>query len=236
MDPGAEPPAEPVETAIALLGKLVVAVTVPSVDPSDAVRAALIEPSDPSTGSTVATVDWLAEAELIMRLDSYAESEARSEAIADPSAAVASEPEEVRVEFPSPRVSVVCDKMSVAVAEEAGAVPATPGKLIPEATLVGIAGTTVLSAEAYEAKDASGKLWSVEDPEGMVVAPVPTAPDSDIPNDSEVVAAEEIMFSVDEAKEAGVGVESATDCVPVGIVVSGDVFVGTAESAVPGPE
>lgn len=236
MDGLGELPVDPVEAAIALLGKLVVAVTVPSVEPSDAVIAPLTEPSDPSTGSTVATVDWLAEAELTMALDSYAESEARSEAMADPRAAIVGEPEVVRVELPSPSVSVVWDRMSVGVAEEAGAVPATPGKVIPETMLVGIAETSVLSAEAYEDNDASGELWSTEVPEGVVSAPVPIAPDRDIPNDSVVAAVDEIVFSAEGSDEEGTGVESAADCMPVDTVVSGDVMVERAESAVPGPE
>jgi len=236
MDGPAEPSVEPVEIATALLGKLVVAVTVPPVESSDAVREPLTETSDPSTGSTVATIDWLAEAELTMRLDSYAESEARFEVTADSGTAVVSKPEEVRVEFPSSDVVVVCGRMSVEVAEEAGAVPATPGKVIPEAMLVGMAEATVLSTEAYEAKDdGSGKLWSTEVSEGVVVAPVPIAPDRDIPNDSVIAAAEEIVFSADESSEVGVGVELAVDCMPVDTVMSGDV-VERAESAVPGPE
>lgn len=232
-DPEAELRVESVEAAVALLGKPVVAGKVPSDEPSDAVIAPLTEPSDPSTGSTVATVDWLAEAELIMRLDSYAESEARSEATADPSAAVVSEPEEIRVEFPSPSVLVVCDRMSVGVAEVAGAVPATPGKVIPEAMLVGIAEVAVFSTEAYDDNNVSSELWSTEVSEGVVIAPVPIAPDRDIPSDSVVAGADEIVFWADESNE---GVESAADCMPVDTVVSGDVFVDTAESAVPGPE
>lgn len=122
------------------------------------------------------------------------------------------------------------------VAEGTGAVPARPGKVIPEAMLVGIAETTVLSTEAYEDKDASNELWSTEVPEGVVIAPVPMAPDRDIPNDSVVVAADEIVFWVDKSDEVGVGVESAADCMPVDEIISGDVFVEIAESAVPGPE
>jgi hypothetical protein len=150
-DAAPELPAEPVEAAIALLGKPVVAVTVPLVKPSDAVIAPLTERSEPSTGSTVATVDSLAGTELPMRLASYADSEARFEAIPDTGAAVVSEPEEVSVAFPSPSVLVVCDRLSVEMAEVADAVPATPDKVMPEAMVVGIAEATVLSTEVYEA-------------------------------------------------------------------------------------
>lgn len=150
-DAASELPTEPVEAAITLLGKLVVAVTVPLVKPSDAVIEPLTERSDPSTGSTVATVDSLAGTELPMKLDSYAESEARFEAIPDTGAAVVSVPEEVRVAFPSPSPSVVCDRMSMEMAEVADAVPATPDKVMPEAMVVGIAEATVLSTEVYEA-------------------------------------------------------------------------------------
>jgi hypothetical protein len=41
---------------------------------------------------------------------------------------------------------------------------------------------------------------------------------------------------VDESNEAEVGFDSAADCMPVDIVASEDVPVGTAEFAVPGPE
>lgn len=44
------------------------------------------------------------------------------------------------------------------------------------------------------------------------------------------------MLSVDESNEAGVGVDSAVDCMPVDIVASKYVPVGIAEFAVPGPE
>jgi hypothetical protein len=226
------------------------AVIAPLTEPSDAVMAPLIEPSDAITGSTVATIDSLAGTELTMRLDSYAESEARPEAIPDTGAAVVSEPEEVKVAFPSPselvvcdrmpvvcdRMPVVCDRMPVETAEVAGAVPATPGKVIPEAILVGIAEATVLSAEAYEAKDAPDKVWSSEVPEGVVAA-VPTAPDRDIPNSSVVVAADDIVFSADESEVVGVdvNVDSRADCMPVDVVVSEGVPVETARVAVPGP-
>jgi hypothetical protein len=219
------------------------AVIAPLTEPSDAVISPLIEPSDAITGSTVATIDSLAGTELTMKLDSYAESEAKPEAIPDTGAAVVSEPEEVKVAFPSPselvvcdRMPVVCERMPVEMAEVAGAVPATPGRVIPEAMLVGIAEATVLSAEAYEAKDAPDKVCSSEVPEGVVAA-VPIAPDRDIPNSSVVVAADDIVFSADESEVVGVdvNVDSRADCMPVDVVVSEGVPVGTAKVAVPGP-
>jgi hypothetical protein len=246
-----------VATVLTPLVKPSDAVIAPLTEPSGAVMAPLIEPSDAITGSTVATIDSLAGTELTMKLDSYADSEARPEAVPDTGAAVVSEPEEVKVASPSPselvgcdrmpvvcdrmpvvcdRVPVVCDRMPVETAEVAGAVPATPGKVIPEAILVGIAEATVLSAEAYEAKDAPDKVWSSEVPEGVVAA-VPTAPDRDIPNSSVVVAADDIVFSADESEVVGVdvNVDSRADCMPVDVVVSKGVPVETAKVAVPGP-
>jgi hypothetical protein len=202
MDSIGEPLVEVIEAVMALLGRPV-AVSVSLVKPSEAEIEALIEPSDAITGSTVATVDSLAGTELTMKLGSYAESEAAiSEAIADTGAAVVCEPEEIKVAFPSPSELVICDRMPVEMAEVAGADPATPGMVIPEAILVEIAEASVLRAEAYEAEDASDKLWSSEVPEGDVVAAVPMAPARDIPNDSVVVAAEEIVLSADESDGA----------------------------------
>jgi hypothetical protein len=202
MDSTGEPLVEVIEAVIALLGRPV-AVSVWLVKPSEAEIEALIEPSDAVTGSTVATVDSLAGTELTMKLGSYAESEAAiSETIADTGAAVVCEPEGIKVAFPSPSELVICDRMPVEMAEAVGAVPATPGKVIPEAILVAMAEASVLRAEAYEAEDASDKLWSSEVPEGDVVAAVPMAPARDIPSDSVVAAAEEIALSADESNGA----------------------------------
>jgi hypothetical protein len=201
-DSAAELPVVVIEAALSLLGKLVVAVLVSLVKPSEAEMEALIEPSDAITGSTVATVDSLAGTELTMKLGSYAESEAViSETIADTGAAVVSEPEEIKVAFPSPSTLVICNRVPVEMAEVAGAVPATPVKVIPEAILVGMAEASVLRAEAYEAGDASDKLWSSEVPEGDVVAAVPMAPDRDIPSASVVVAAELTLLSREDPDE-----------------------------------
>jgi hypothetical protein len=138
-----------------------------------------------------------------MKLGSYEESEAAiSEAMTDTGAAVVSEPEEIKVAFPSPSELVICDRTPVEMAEVVGAVPATPDMVIPEAIVVEMAEASVLRAEAYEADDASDKLWSSEVPDGDVVAAVPTAPAREIPNDSVVAAADEIVLSADESDGA----------------------------------
>jgi hypothetical protein len=126
---------------------MIEAVTALFVTLVEAARPPLLELRDASTGSTVATVDPFEDIELTMELDSYAEREVKSETLAGTGAAVVSEPEEVRVAFTLPVESVVCDRMSVVIAEVAGAVPATPSKVMPEAMLPIVAELAVFSAE-----------------------------------------------------------------------------------------
>lgn len=71
--------------------------------------------------------------------------------MAETGSTVVSEPDKLKVAFASPSVFVACDEMSEMteeMTEVAGAVPTTPGKDIPEATLDGMAEVTVLTADA----------------------------------------------------------------------------------------
>lgn len=70
--------------------------------------------------------------------------------MAETGSTVVSEPDKLKVAFASPSVFVACDEMSemTEMTEVAGAVPTTPGKDIPEATLDGIDEVTVLTADA----------------------------------------------------------------------------------------
>lgn len=205
-------------------------------DMIEAVRLPLLELRDASTGSTVATVDSFEDIELTMKLDPYAEREFRSETLAGKGAAVVSEPEEVRVELALPVVSVVCDRMLVVVAEVAGAVPATPGKVMPEVMLPIVAGLAVFTAELYEESDASDKLRTSDVPEEDVVTAVPIAAERDTPGGAVGALVDDVVLSVDEADEVGARVESTIDDTPVKPIVSKDAEVEDAEFAVPGPE
>lgn len=175
-------------------------------DMIEAERLPLLELRDASTGSTVATVDSFEDIELTMDLDSYAERECRFETLAGTGAAVVSEPEEVRVVFTLPVVSVVCDRMSVVIAEVAGAVPATPGKVMPEVMLPIVTGLAVFTAELYEESDASDKLRISDVPEDVMAA-VPTAAERETPGGTVVALVDDVVLSVDESDEVGARVD-----------------------------
>lgn len=202
----------------------------------EAVRVPLLEPRDATTGSTVATIDSLVDIELTIELDSYAESEVRCEALAETGAAVVSEPEEIRVAFPLPFASVVCAKISLVVAEVVGAVPATPGRVMPEAILAVVIEPAVFNAELYEDNDAPDKLCTSDVPEEVVVAAVPIATERDTPGGTVVEVVDDIVLSADESDEVAGRIDSAIDDMPVKPVVSKDAELGRAEIAVPGPE
>lgn len=213
-------------------------------DVTDAVMAlfvALVEPvrvplRDASTGSTVATVDSLVDIELTMELDPYAGSEVRCEALAETGAAVVSEPEGIRVAFPLPVVSVVCGRISLVVAEVVGAVPATPGRVMPEALLTVVTELAVFNAELYEDNDAPDRPCTSDDPEEVVVAAVPIAIERATPGGTVVEVVDDIVLSADESDEVVGRIDSAVDDMPVKLIVSRDAELGRTEIAVPRPE
>lgn len=211
---------------------IIEAVTASAVALTEAVRLPLLEPRDTSTGTTVATVDSFADIELTREFDSYAERDGRSEAMAETGTAVVSEPETIRVALTLPVVSVVSDEMSVVIAELVGAVPATPGKVMPETILATVAGLAVFSAESYEESDAPDKPWISDVPEEAVVAAVPIAGERDTPGGAVVAIVDDVVSPADEPEDVEVRVDSATDDMPVEPIVSRDAEVEDAEFAV----
>lgn len=176
--------------------------------------------------------------ELTIELDSCEESDVRCEALAETGAAVVSKPVEIKVAFPLPVVSVVCGRMSLVIAEVAGAVPATPGRVMPEAMLAVVPKLAVFNAELYEDNDIPDKLWTSDIPE-VVVTAVPIAAERDTPGEIVVEVVEVVddtVLSADGSDEVVGRVDSTIDNMPVDPIVSRDAEVERTELAVPGPE